>query len=68
MNEQGKTFKITERAINNLVEAGYSLKYGARFLKKKIDERVKVPITINWNDGKCFKVDAVKGELVVSWK
>lgn len=68
MKEQGKTFKITERAVNNLVEAGYSLKYGARFLKKKIDERVKVPITINWNDGKCFKVDTVKGELVVTWK
>lgn len=44
---QGKSFVFTEAALESLVEIGFSLKYGARFLKRRIDERVKIPITLH---------------------
>jgi hypothetical protein len=43
------------------------LKYGARFLKRRIDERVKIPITLHWNEGSQFHVDVLEGELTVRW-
>lgn len=64
---QGKSFQFTEAALEALVEIGFSLKYGARFLKRRIDERVKMPITLHWKEGSEFSVDAVNGELTVTW-
>ncbi|MDI6753150.1 MAG: ATP-dependent Clp protease ATP-binding subunit [Thermodesulfobacteriota bacterium] len=63
----GKSFHFTEAALEALVEIGFSLKYGARFLKRRIDERVKMPITLHWKEGSEFSVDAVNGELTVTW-
>ena len=68
LKKQGKTLDVTEKALNTLVEKGYSVKYGARFLKRKIDELVKIPITLHWNEGDHFKVNAVKGEIEVGVK
>ncbi|MFQ5901261.1 MAG: AAA family ATPase [Thermodesulfobacteriota bacterium] len=68
LKKQGKELKVTNKALNMLVRTGYSLKYGARFLKRKIDEQVKVPITLHWKEGSRFKVDGVNGDIVVSWK
>ena len=65
---QGKAFVMTEEGLELLVEIGFSLKYGARFLKRRIDERVKIPITQHWKEGKEFIVEATGGELTVSWK
>jgi len=65
---QGKTFVMTEEALDLLVEIGFSLKYGARFLKRRIDERVKIPITQHWKEGQEFRVEAAGGELTVTWK
>jgi ATP-dependent Clp protease ATP-binding subunit ClpA len=65
---QGKIFAMTEQALDLLVEIGFSLKYGARFLKRRIDERVKIPITQHWKEGQEFCVEAVGGELTVTWK
>jgi ATP-dependent Clp protease ATP-binding subunit ClpA len=64
---QAKSLTITEEALNVLVEMGFSLKYGARFLKRRIDERVKIPITQHWKESQTFSVDAVGGELTVTW-
>jgi ATP-dependent Clp protease ATP-binding subunit ClpC len=64
MKRQGKSFEITDQAINLVTEKGYSMKYGARFLKRFIDERVKLPITTMWKDGSNFIVDAEDGEVV----
>jgi ATP-dependent Clp protease ATP-binding subunit ClpA len=66
--DQGKSFAVTEEALDILVEMGFSLKYGARFLKRRIDERVKIPITQHWKEGQAFSVDAVGGELTVTWQ
>src|SRR6266567_8184908 len=48
MKRQGKSFEITGAAIDLLTEKGFSTQYGARFLKRHIDEKVKLPITSMW--------------------
>jgi ATP-dependent Clp protease ATP-binding subunit ClpA len=57
MARQGKRLTITEAAINRLVEQGFSPAYGARFLKRTIDEKVKLPITNLWKAFTGFVVD-----------
>ncbi len=52
----GKTLSITEAALDLLVEQGYSLAFGARFLKRVIDERIKLPISEQWKAGERFDV------------
>jgi hypothetical protein len=39
--------------------------FGARFLKRFIDEHIKLPISAHWKDGSHFDVRAKAGELVV---
>ena len=48
MERQGKQVEVTEAAVNLLTEKGYNTAYGARFLKRHIDEKVKLPITAMW--------------------
>jgi ATP-dependent Clp protease ATP-binding subunit ClpA len=64
MKKQGKSFETTETALARLTEKGYSTQYGARFLKRYIDERVKLPITTMWKDSSRFIVDVEDGEVV----
>jgi len=65
MERQGKRVVITEAALNKLVEQGFSPAYGARFLKRTIDEQVKLPITNLWKAFTSFTVDVVEGKLDV---
>jgi ATP-dependent Clp protease ATP-binding subunit ClpA len=65
MERQGKLVEITETAIAVLTEKGYSHMYGARFLKRYIDQKVKLPITNAWKTATRFTVDAVDGEIVI---
>jgi ATP-dependent Clp protease ATP-binding subunit ClpC len=67
LEEQGKRLIVSEEALESLVEIGYSLKYGARFLKRRIDEQVKIPITLHWKEGAVFSVQAQGGEIKVHW-
>src|SRR5215471_6729365 len=64
MKRQGKSFEVTERAIDVVTEKGYSMQYGARFLKRYIDEHVKLPITTMWKTASKFIVDLENGEVV----
>src|SRR5436189_1613955 len=41
----GKTIEIDDEALELLVKQGYSLAFGARFLKRVIDQRIKLPIS-----------------------
>ena len=66
MERQGKIVEITEAAVDLLTEKGYSPAYGARFLKRHIDQKVKLPITNLWKTGLRFMVDAKEGELTVT--
>jgi ATP-dependent Clp protease ATP-binding subunit ClpC len=65
MTRQGKRLTISEAAINRLVDQGFSPAYGARFLKRTIDEKVKLPITNLWKAFTGFVVDVVDGEVDV---
>jgi ATP-dependent Clp protease ATP-binding subunit ClpC len=65
MERQGKLVEITEAAVNALTEKGFSPAYGARFLKRHIDQKVKLPITNQWKSAVRFMVDEKDGEVVV---
>jgi ATP-dependent Clp protease ATP-binding subunit ClpC len=65
MERQGKTVQVTERAIDSLTEKGFSPAYGARFLKRHIDERVKLPLTAMWKGASQFVVDYDEGEITI---
>lgn len=67
MHEHDRDLEVTDEAVEVLVDTGYSLKYGARFLKRSIDEKVKIPITLHWKEGDLFRVDAMDGRVSVSW-
>src|SRR5205823_3619064 len=64
MKRQGKSFEVTEPAIDLVTEKGYSMQYGARFLKRYIDEYVKLPITTMWKASSTFLVDVEDGAIV----
>jgi ATP-dependent Clp protease ATP-binding subunit ClpA len=66
MERQGKIIEITDAAIDVLTEKGYSPAYGARFLKRHIDQKVKLPITNGWKSARKFVVDAEDGEITVT--
>ncbi len=65
MQRQGKEVTVTEAALNLLTEKGYNTAYGARFLKRHIDEKVKLPLTAMWKTSSSFVVDVEDGETVV---
>jgi ATP-dependent Clp protease ATP-binding subunit ClpA len=65
MERQGKTVQVTERAINSLTEKGFSPAYGARFLKRHIDEKVKLPLTAMWKGASQFVVDFEDAEITI---
>jgi ATP-dependent Clp protease ATP-binding subunit ClpA len=61
----GKTIRVEDAALELIVSQGYSLAYGARFLKRFIDERIKLPISSTWKDGSHFDVVAKDGQVAV---
>jgi len=63
--KSGKTIQIEDDALELVVTKGYSLAYGARFLKRFIDEQIKLPISERWRDGMHFAVRAKDREIVV---
>lgn len=65
MKRQEKQLDITERAIDFLVGKGFSPTYGARFLKRTIDELVKLPVTTRWKEAAHFEVDAIDDKLEI---
>jgi ATP-dependent Clp protease ATP-binding subunit ClpA len=63
MERMGKRLELSDDAINLLVQKGFSPAYGARFLKRTIDELVKLPVTTQWKDASNFFVD-VENDLI----
>jgi ATP-dependent Clp protease ATP-binding subunit ClpA len=61
----GRTLEVEPEAIDQLVKEGYSLAYGARFLKRVIDDKVKLPISQSWQGGPEFRVTVENGKIVV---
>ncbi len=65
MQRQGKEVVITTDALNLLTEKGFNTAYGARFLKRHIDEKVKLPLTAMWKSATNFIVEIENGEVMV---
>jgi ATP-dependent Clp protease ATP-binding subunit ClpA len=61
----GKTLHITDEALERVVVQGYSQAFGARFLKRVIDERIKLPISERWKESARFEVVVRDGAVVV---
>ena len=57
---------IYEEAVGLLSQKGFSLEYGARFLKRTVDKLVKVPVTIQWNRGSRFVVETRNEDIVIT--
>jgi ATP-dependent Clp protease ATP-binding subunit ClpC len=68
LKKQGKDLEVSDKAVKVLARTGFSLKYGARFLKRSIDEKIKIPLTLNWKKGDFFTADIKEGEIVVGLK
>ena len=60
-----KRLRVEDDALEKLVATGYSLQYGARFLKRVIDEQIKLPISERWKDASNFELVVRDGRLAV---
>jgi ATP-dependent Clp protease ATP-binding subunit ClpA len=65
LTRSGRTLRVTPEALEQLVTDGYSLAYGARFLKRVIDAKIKLPISQRWTDGEEFVVTARDGQIEI---
>jgi ATP-dependent Clp protease ATP-binding subunit ClpC len=61
----GKTIQVDDEALEVIVTQGYDMAFGARFLKRVIDERIKLPISASWREGSHFQVKVKDGAVVV---
>ena len=55
----------TTRRSSASSREGYSLAFGARFLKRVIDEQIKLPISARWKDGSHFEIKVEHEQIVV---
>jgi ATP-dependent Clp protease ATP-binding subunit ClpA len=55
--KSGRALTVTPAALEQIVAEGYSLAYGARFLKRVIESAIKLPISQRWTEGKSFAAD-----------
>ncbi|TMG80992.1 MAG: hypothetical protein E6H78_17580, partial [Betaproteobacteria bacterium] len=60
-----KTVTIEPDALEKLVTDGYSLAYGARFLKRVIDDRIKLPLSQRWKEANSFRVTLSNDQIEV---
>jgi ATP-dependent Clp protease ATP-binding subunit ClpA len=65
LGRAGKTIQVSESALETIVSRGYNIAFGARFLKRFIDEHVKLPISSRWQDGSHFEVDVRNDDIIV---
>jgi ATP-dependent Clp protease ATP-binding subunit ClpA len=60
-----KTLTLEPEALEKIVTDGYSLAYGARFLKRIIDDRIKLPLSQRWKEANSFRATVRDGQVVL---
>jgi ATP-dependent Clp protease ATP-binding subunit ClpC len=65
LGRAGKTIDVSDDALEMIVAKGYNMAFGARFLKRFIDQHIKLPISAQWKDGSHFAVRLKNGDLHV---
>ena len=63
--KSGRTLKVAPEALEHLVQQGYSLCYGARFLKRTIEDRIKLPVSQRWTEGEVFTFNLRDGHIAL---
>jgi len=63
--KSGRSLRVTPAALEQIVHDGYSLAYGARFLKRVIEARIKLPISQRWVEGQSFVADVKDGAVEI---
>jgi ATP-dependent Clp protease ATP-binding subunit ClpA len=56
---------IEPDALEKLVTEGYSMAFGARFLKRIIDDRIKLPLSQRWKDASSFRVTVADDQIAL---
>ncbi len=59
----GKTLSVEPAALDQLVTDGYSPAYGARFLKRVIDDKLKLPLSQRWKASDIFRATLKDGQF-----
>ncbi|MBI3049490.1 MAG: ATP-dependent Clp protease ATP-binding subunit [Acidobacteria bacterium] len=65
LRRSSKSLVVDPEALDRLVSEGYSVAYGARFLKRVIDDRIKLPISQRWKEASSFRVSLRDDQVVV---
>jgi len=65
LSRRGKALTIDSEALDRLVQQGYSVEYGARFLKRVIDDTIKLPISQQWKDVNHFHATVQDDRIVI---
>jgi ATP-dependent Clp protease ATP-binding subunit ClpA len=60
-----KTVTIEPEAVDKLVLDGYSMAFGARFLKRVVDDRIKLPLSQHWKEANNFRAAVQDGQIVL---
>jgi ATP-dependent Clp protease ATP-binding subunit ClpA len=60
-----KALTVEAEALDTIVTDGYSMAYGARFLKRVIDDRIKLPLSQQWKEANSFRATVRDGQVVV---
>jgi len=60
-----KCLVVEPGVVDALVTEGFSMANGARFLKRVIDDRIKLPLSQKWKDASSFRARMQDGAIVV---
>ena len=56
---------VAAAALDVIVTRGASLEFGARYLKRVIDQTISLPISSRWQSGSYFSVRADGNDIVI---
>jgi ATP-dependent Clp protease ATP-binding subunit ClpA len=65
LGKADKCLVVDPGVVDALVAEGYSMANGARFLKRVIDDRIKLPLSQQWKDASSFRARVENGAVVV---
>jgi len=65
LKRSGRTLRVTPEALEQLVTDGYSLAYGARFLKRVIEAKIKLPVSQRWTESEEFVATVREGKIEI---
>ena len=60
-----KMLHVEPEALEKLVADGYSMAYGARFLKRVIDDQIKLPLSQRWKEANTFRAVVRDNQIAV---